>query len=231
MMMARPKCKALRGTTDLSPPPSRTCRCQSSGRRIVTVSAPASSWAARHPGARRTGPPRPRSHPPARRGRRSRRSLPPKAQQRGGMLRPGGAAGTFLPKSNFRNCLSRPGARAARAVWGRRRRLKLALKPPRSRRSRHGVTRPRSGRRRGGGEERGAPGGGAGNGEGGGRRGGTPRGPSGSRTDARLLRHAAGALHGPRLHVRGLHFRSRQPHRRGGAGPRRGALHVVPAEE
>ncbi len=38
MMMARPKCAAECGTTDRKPAPSRTCRCQSSGRRIVRLS-------------------------------------------------------------------------------------------------------------------------------------------------------------------------------------------------
>src|SRR5262252_6686297 len=35
MRMARPKCLAVNGSTALSMAPSRTCRCQSSGLRMV----------------------------------------------------------------------------------------------------------------------------------------------------------------------------------------------------
>ena len=37
MMTARPKCLAVCGTTDRMAAPSRTCRCQSSGRVMVRV--------------------------------------------------------------------------------------------------------------------------------------------------------------------------------------------------
>ena len=50
MMMARPYCCAVWGTTDCRPAPSRTCRCQSSGRVMTSVSgaAPAAAATARH---------------------------------------------------------------------------------------------------------------------------------------------------------------------------------------
>src|SRR5437879_4251714 len=35
MQMARPKCEAVKGSTAFSIAPSRTCKCQSSGFRIV----------------------------------------------------------------------------------------------------------------------------------------------------------------------------------------------------
>jgi hypothetical protein len=37
MMMARPNTRAVCGTTALSVAPSRTCRCQSSGRVMVSL--------------------------------------------------------------------------------------------------------------------------------------------------------------------------------------------------
>jgi len=38
MMMARPNVAAVCGTTEASPAPSRTCKCQSSGRVMVRLS-------------------------------------------------------------------------------------------------------------------------------------------------------------------------------------------------
>jgi len=45
MMMARPNTRAVCGTTALSVAPSRTCRCQSSGRAMVSL-VPAAAAAA-----------------------------------------------------------------------------------------------------------------------------------------------------------------------------------------
>lgn len=46
MMIARPNAAAVCGTTDVRPAPSRTCRCQSSGRVMVRLSGAASLSAA-----------------------------------------------------------------------------------------------------------------------------------------------------------------------------------------